>query len=134
MKPLTCAAVSRRLHAFYDGELPVAFNGIISQPGDVDFFRFKAKKDQALDIRVIARHLRSPLDSVLTLYNADGGGTASNDDSGSPDSYIRFTQPANAEYVISIADQLSDTVHRRIRDIIVDSQIQSGVFHDVHSA
>ena len=28
----------------YDGELPVAFNGIIEKEGDVDFFKFKAKK------------------------------------------------------------------------------------------
>ncbi len=90
----------------YDGDLPVAFNGIISQPSDIDFFRFKAKKDQALDIHVIARQLRSPLDSVLTLYNAQGGGMASNDDSGGPDSYIRFSPPADGEYVISVTDHL----------------------------
>ncbi len=90
----------------YDGELPVAFNGIISQPGDIDFFRFKAKKDQALDIHVIARQLRSPLDSVLTLYNAQGGGMASNDDSGGPDSYLRFSAPADGEYLVSVTDHL----------------------------
>ena len=90
----------------YEGEFPVAFNGIINQPGDIDFFRFKAKKDQVLDIRVIARQLRSPLDSVLVLYNAQGGGMASNDDSGGPDSYLRFTAPADGEYLVSVTDHL----------------------------
>ena len=90
----------------YEGELPVAFNGIINQPGDIDFFRFKAKKDQVLDIHVIARQLRSPLDSVLVLYNAQGGGMASNDDSGGPDSYLRFTVPADGEYLVSVTDHL----------------------------
>ncbi len=90
----------------YDGELPVAFNGIIDHPGDIDFFRFKAKKDQVLDVRVIARVLRSPLDSVLTLYNAQGGGIASNDDSGGPDSYLRFTAPSDGKYCISVTDHL----------------------------
>ena len=44
----------------YEGELPVAFNGIIEKAGDVDFFSFKAKKGQALDVRVIAGAPLSP--------------------------------------------------------------------------
>lgn len=102
VEPNNDAATATR----YEGELPVAFNGIVNQPGDVDFFRFKAKKDQALDIHVIARQLRSPLDSVLTLYNAQGGGMASNDDSGGPDSYLRFSAPSDGEYVVSVTDHL----------------------------
>ena len=58
----------------YKGELPVAFNGIISQPQDMDFFRFTAKKEQAMDIHVIARQLRSPLDSVLELTTLRAAG------------------------------------------------------------
>ena len=53
-------------------EMPVAFNGIIAKPADIDFFRFKAKKEQALTSEVIARALRSPLDSVLHLYDKSG--------------------------------------------------------------
>ena len=90
----------------YDGDLPVAFNGIIEKPADVDFFRFKAKKGQQLDIRVYARALRSPLDSVLTLFNAKGNQLESNDDSGGPDSYLRFNCGEDGEYAISVTDQL----------------------------
>ncbi|HWE04620.1 MAG TPA: pre-peptidase C-terminal domain-containing protein [Tepidisphaeraceae bacterium] len=90
----------------YDGELPVAFNGIIQKEGDVDFFKFKAKRGAQLDVRVYARQLRSPLDSVLSIHNAKGGVMASNDDSGGPDSYIRFGVPNDGEYAISITDQL----------------------------
>lgn len=90
----------------YTGDLPVAFNGIIDKPGDIDFFRFKAKKDQRLHIRVLARALRSPLDSVLVLYDGKGNGITSNDDSGTPDSYIQFNVPRDDEYVISVTDQL----------------------------
>ncbi|MDB5355250.1 MAG: peptidase [Phycisphaerales bacterium] len=89
-----------------EGELPLALNGIIDHPGDIDFFRFKAKKGQALHIRVIARALRSPLDSVLALYNAQGGQMAANDDAGSPDSYLRFDPPADGEYIVSVTDHL----------------------------
>jgi hypothetical protein len=87
-------------------DLPVALNGIISKPQESDFFRFKAKKDDALDIRVYARALRSPLDSVITLYNEKGNQIASNDDSGGPDSYLRFKPPVDGEYIIGITDQL----------------------------
>ena len=89
-----------------NGELPLALNGIIEKPNDVDFFRFKAHRGQPIDIRVYARALRSPLDSVIVLYNEKGNYIASNDDSGSPDSYLRFDPPADGQYLVSIYDQL----------------------------
>jgi hypothetical protein len=86
---------------------PLAMNGILEKEGDVDFFKFSGKAGQQLDVRVYARKpLRSPLDSVLVIYNAQGGGIASNDDSGGPDSYLRFGVPADGEYLISVYDQL----------------------------
>jgi hypothetical protein len=85
---------------------PLAFNGIISEKGDIDFFRFKAAKDQTFDFKVYARALRSPLDSVLCIYDGQGRQLASNDDSGGPDSYLRFRIPADGEYCISVTDQI----------------------------
>lgn len=86
---------------------PLAMNGILEKEGDIDFFKFTATKGQQLDVRVYARKpLRSPLDSVLVIYNAQGGGIASNDDSGGPDSYLRFAVPADGEYLVSVNDQL----------------------------
>jgi hypothetical protein len=90
----------------YAGDLPVAFNGIIDKPGDIDFFKFKAKKGQALEINVYGRRLRTPLDPVLTLHNEKGGQIAANDDSGGPDSYLRFNVPADGEYALSVRDHL----------------------------
>ena len=60
----------------YDGELPIAFNGVISEDKDYDWFRFKAKKGQVLDCRVLARQLRSPLDPYFVICNAGGSGLA----------------------------------------------------------
>ena len=53
-------------------EPPFALNGIIEEKGDVDFFKFSAKKGQPLDVAVFARRLRSPLDSVIDIYDAKG--------------------------------------------------------------
>lgn len=87
--------------------VPVALQGVIAAPGDVDFLQFTARKGQQLDIRVFARRpLRSPLDAVLSIHNAQGGTLASNDDSGGPDSYLRFNVPADGTYLVSITDQL----------------------------
>ncbi|HWG42333.1 MAG TPA: PPC domain-containing protein [Gemmataceae bacterium] len=87
-------------------ELPLAFNGIISTPGDVDCFRFMAKKGQTFDVHCWARRLGSPLDPVMTLSYFNGGAVASNDDAIGPDSYFRFTAPQDKEYVISVTDHL----------------------------
>ncbi|MEX2215253.1 MAG: PPC domain-containing protein [Phycisphaeraceae bacterium] len=99
-----------------DAELPLAFNGIIATMGDTDYFRFNAKKGQTFDVRCVARGIRSPLDSVLTIHNAQGGQIAANDDSGGPDSYLRWAVPADGEYLIGVRDHLgkggADYVYR----------------------
>ena len=85
---------------------PMALNGVIGKPGDVDHYVFKATKGQTFDVKVFARGLRSPLDSVLYIGARNGGAMAGNDDSAGPDSYIRFTAPADGEYVVWLVDQL----------------------------
>ena len=55
---------------------PVALNGVIGTAGDVDHYAFKAKKGQTYDVRVFARQIRSPLDSVLSIAARDGGTVA----------------------------------------------------------
>lgn len=87
-------------------ELPLAFNGIIQNDGDVDCFKFTATKGQVYEVECFARRVRSALDPVMNLYNASGGSIAGNDDSRGPDSYFRFTVPADGEYVIRVTDHL----------------------------
>jgi hypothetical protein len=87
-------------------ELPLAFNGVIDKPGDVDNFRFTAKKGQTFDVHCYARRLGSPLDPVMTLSHFGGGAIVANDDSGGPDSYFRWTAPEDKEYVLTITDHL----------------------------
>jgi hypothetical protein len=89
-----------------DLELPAAFNGVLAEKGDTDFFRFKAKKGDAFDVNVFARRIRSPLDSTVAILDAKGGSVASNDDSSGLDSYVKFTAPADGDYFLKVGDQL----------------------------
>ena len=83
-----------------------AFNGVISQPGDIDHFRFTAKKGQAFQVECYARRLRSGLDPVVNIVRPDGRGVAGNDDAGGPDSAFRFDVPEDGEYLLRVQDHL----------------------------
>ncbi|BDS07875.1 serine protease [Oceaniferula spumae] len=87
---------------------PCAFHGIIGKKDDVDWFRFSAKKGQNLRIQVLARSLRSPLDSVLILRDDKGKQIARNDDQGQLDSIIDFKPPADGDYLLNVRDQLGN--------------------------
>lgn len=87
---------------------PLAFNGVLTTKGDAAFFRFTAKKDQNLDFQVYARRLGSPLDSVLTVFDAKGKSLGNNDDAaGNPDSAVRVKIPEDGDYTVKVADQLA---------------------------
>lgn len=84
-----------------------AMYGVLSEPGDTDYFRFAAKKGQVLQIKLHARSIGSPLDGVLRLLDKDGKRVAGNDDnSGQPDSYIEYTAPADGDYYLEVSDHL----------------------------
>ena len=88
---------------------PYAFHGVISSPEDKDWFRFQAKKGEKLRFQVLARELRSPLDSVLSIRQAaDNKYLQANDDQtqGIPDSRLDYEIPADGVYVLEIRDQL----------------------------
>lgn len=86
---------------------PRAIHGVIGEPRDRDWYRFSASKGQVFELRVLARAIRSPLDPVLTIHRAsDGAGLAGADDSGGPDSYVRFTIPEDGEYALQVHDHL----------------------------
>ena len=88
------------------GDLPVAFTGVISKPGDVDYFRFKARKDQKFDVHGLARAVQSPLDPVVAIRDLDGKKLTENDDSGGPDARIEWTAPRDGEFLVSVRDHL----------------------------
>ncbi|MBM3846992.1 MAG: hypothetical protein FJ405_11995 [Verrucomicrobia bacterium] len=85
---------------------PAAFNGIISKPGESDWFGFTATKKVALEISVFARRLRSPLDPVLELADAKGKVLESNDDSAGMDSVLRHTPDDTGILYLRVRDQM----------------------------
>jgi hypothetical protein len=97
-----------REHAtFTDAQPPLALNGVLEKPGQEDWFRFPAVKDKQLEVAVYARRLRSPLDSVLQIYDADGKSVASDEDgAGGADSSLKFTPNRTTNYYARIQDTL----------------------------
>lgn len=90
-----------------DSFLPLAFNGVIEKDGDIDYFRFNAKKNDRFYIKAHARTISSPLDPLINLYHGDGKHIRGNDDAdGSPDSLITQTFPKDGEYILRITDHL----------------------------
>jgi len=85
---------------------PIAFQGVVEKPGESDEWRFSAKKDQTLLIRAVGRQIRSPIDAVIDILNADGGALAGNDDARGPDCELEFKAPADGVYRARIRDHL----------------------------
>jgi len=92
--------------------VPVAVNGRIQRSGDADCFSFAAKKGERLIMEVQARRLDSPLDSIITLFNSQGGELREQDDAdmGDPllthhaDSRLDYTFPADGDFIVRIRD------------------------------
>jgi hypothetical protein len=89
-------------------ELPQAFNGRIQKKGDVDCFKFAAKKGQVWEIECFARRIGSPMDPVFNIYKDDQAKSliAGNDDARGQDSYLRWQVPEDGNYYIRITDHL----------------------------
>ncbi|MEZ6037019.1 MAG: hypothetical protein R3F29_06030 [Planctomycetota bacterium] len=85
---------------------PVAFHGVLGAPGEQDRFAFAAQKGQRIELRVLARNLRSPLDPVLRVLDDGGKELASNDDGLGLDARLRFTAPADGRFHVAVGDQL----------------------------
>ena len=88
-------------------------NGVIEKSGDKDFFWFFGAKGEKKVFEVMARRLGSPLDSRLTLLDADGKIVKQNDDftdktsallTHHADSRIDIDLPADGRYVLCVED------------------------------
>lgn len=85
---------------------PVALNGILQEPGDLDFYAFQAEVGKRLSIEAFADRMGSTADTKLLLYDASGQWLASNDDWGSHDSRIEFTPAISGSFFVGVTDKL----------------------------
>ena len=86
--------------------LPIAFNGVVGEPGDLDYHKFTAKKGEVWHIECYARRIGSGLDPVMHVFDANKKVLGGNDDSRNADSYIRFQAPADGDYFVRVMDHL----------------------------
>ena len=116
-------------------QMPVVFDGIIEKKDDVDWFSFTAKKGTDISVKVDARSLRSPLDSLLEVYNEKGKLIRRQDDSPGPDATINFKADKDGPYFIRIHDHLKNggpdytyriSVIERPRTVSLDRPSQDG--------
>ena len=100
--------------------LPIAFNGIIDKPGDVDCFRFAAKKGDRFKIHCLANAFGSPMDPTIWVKQVGARGNPQRAADSRPnqlgyapfagmnrntlDSMLDFTVPADGEYVLGVED------------------------------
>lgn len=84
---------------------PATISGRIERPGDVDAFRFEAKKGQTLTLRLESRGLGYPLDGVLEVTDDAGKSLTRVDDVGDQrDPLITFSPPADGAYRVLVRD------------------------------
>jgi hypothetical protein len=93
--------------------LPTIVNGRVNQPGEWEYFQFKGKAGEEIAAEVFARRLDSPLDSNLTLMDANGKVLAANDDfadesagllTDQADSRILYKLPVDGNYFLRLGD------------------------------
>ena len=88
------------------GTAPGAFDGVLAEPGDQDWYSFEGTTGQVYDVRVYARELGSPLDSVLAINNPSGSQLAANDDGAGVDSSVRITLAEDGKHTVRVTDHL----------------------------
>lgn len=88
---------------------PVVLNGRIDRAGDIDVWRFAARKDERIDIELHGSRLGSHIDSILSIQNLAGKELAMNDDAeaGQSDSRIAFKAPEDGVFVLTVRDRFS---------------------------
>ena len=89
--------------------IPHVFHGVLNKANDRDWFCFTAKKGQNVRIQVYARSLRSPVDPVIGIRDANDKKNlgSSDDDGNNPDSKFDLKVPHDGNYYLLIRDHLN---------------------------
>ncbi len=84
--------------------LPAVIAGAIDGAGDVDMFKFSAKKGETIVFEVQASRSGSKLDSSLRVFDLKGKLLARDEDTNDLDSLIPVHSPEDGEYLLQIRD------------------------------
>ncbi len=85
---------------------PVAFNGILQEPNDIDSFAFEVDSQMPLRVEAFADRIGSPCDTLLTVVDQQANILATNDDWESHDSRLDFYPPGSGTYRLVVSDKL----------------------------
>jgi hypothetical protein len=87
---------------------PGALLGRMDRADDVDWYRVRAAKGTAWNVRGWGRRIGSPIDLVINAHRDDGKRErlTGNDDTDGPDSAIRVTVPDTGSFLLRVNDHL----------------------------
>lgn len=89
-------------------ELPIAFNGVLERPGDMDCFPFRTTEGKLYSFEVYADRVGSAADTVITILSKEGRVLVRNDDGNTHDSRLEFRAPATDTYFLHVTDKLAN--------------------------
>lgn len=89
-------------------ELPVAFNGVLERPGDMDCFAFKADEGSVYVFEAFADRVGSLADTLITILDQKGNILVRNDDGYTHDSRLEFRAPVTGTYFLHVTDKLAN--------------------------
>ena len=89
-------------------KVPATLNGVLSKPGDVDWFAFELAKDQKLSVQAFARTIGSAADLELTLFNAEGREARRVDDTELEEASFEFKADKAGLYRLQVRDIARD--------------------------
>jgi hypothetical protein len=84
--------------------LPAAVSGRLGAAGDVDTYRFEAKKGQIYAFEIVARRAGTAIDAVLRVLNDKGVSLAEADDTFGKDPRLEWTAPADGSFAVQVVD------------------------------
>lgn len=82
--------------------LPGAVTGVIATAGEIDRYRFQARKDEPWTFAVLSAEFGFPLDAWLRIEDASGKELVRSDDSSSADPLLDWTVPADGAYAVAV--------------------------------
>src|SRR5262249_22250155 len=94
---------SESLDTAQEVSLPATITGNIGRRGEADYFRFEARAGHLIVFEAVAKAIGSRLNSVVTLFDAEGRRLAVSDDfNGQADSLLGYAFKEAGKYVVSI--------------------------------